>query len=234
MKLPHAGLALLFVAMLAGCAAPAQKPVSLSKDYAANHSGGKGGRIGVVMSELPRPDTQFPGAGCLLCMAVANGNHASLSKEVQRFSTDELKPLVSDLTVALQKKGLDAVAISEPLRVGDLPDIKASDANKARKDFSALKAKYGVDKLLVVHITALGVWRSYSAYIPTAPPRAVLYGNASLVDLSTHALDWYLPLEVSRAAEGEWDEPPKFPGLTSAYYQVLEASMDLIKEPFVR
>ena len=94
-----------------------------------------------------------------------------------------------------------------------------------------LKAKHGIDRLLVVHITSLGVWRSYSAYVPTEPPRAVLNGTVSMIDLSSHALEWYLPLAVSRAADGAWDEPPKFPGLSNAYYQVLETGMDMVKKP---
>jgi hypothetical protein len=62
----------------------------------------------------------------------------------------------------------------------------------------------------------------------------VLVGSASMVDLSTHALEWYLPLDVSRAADGNWDEPPKFPGLSNAYYQVLETGMDMVRKPFAQ
>lgn len=230
-RLAAAALALAFVTLLSGCAGPVQQPVNLASDYFSSGKV-KTGRIGVVMSELPKPDTQFPGAGCLLCLAVANGAHSALSKEVQAFSTDELKPLPAALVAALKKQGLDAVLISEPLKVGDLPDLGAADpTNKARKNFGALKSKHGLDRLLVVHITNLGVWRSYSAYVPTDVPKAVLYGNVQLVDLGTHALEWYLPLALSRAADGAWDEPPKFPGLSNAYYQVLESGMNMVKKP---
>lgn len=229
-----AAIALLVATVLAGCAGPVQLPVNLAADYFAAAKA-KPGRIGVVMADLPKPDTEFPGAGCLLCLAVANGAHSALSKEVQSFSTAELKPLPTDLVALLKKQGLDAVLITDPLKVSDLPDLGAADpTNKSRKNYGALKAKHQVDRLLVVNITALGVWRSYSAYVPTDVPRAVLYGNASLIDLSTHALEWYLPLSLSRAAEGAWDEPPKFPGLSNAYYQVLETGMDMVKKPFTQ
>ena len=165
-------------------------------------------------------------------MAVANGAHLALSKEVQAFSTAELQPLPADLAALLKKQGLDVVLINEPLKVADLPDLGASDpVNKARKNYASLKAKHGIDRLLVVHITSLGVWRSYSAYVPTNPPRAVLNGTVSMIDLSSHTLEWYLPLAVSRAADGAWDEPPKCPGLSNAYYQVLETGMDMVKKP---
>lgn len=230
-RISTALLCLAFTALLAGCAGPVQQPVNLAADYFSSGKA-KTGRIGVVMSELPKPDTQFPGAGCLLCLAVANGAHSALTKEVQTFSTDELKPLPAALVAALKKQGLDAVLIAEPLKVADLPDLGASDpTNKARKNYGALKTKHGVDRLLVIHITNLGVWRSYSAYVPTDVPKAVLYGNVQLVELGSHALEWYLPLNLSRAAEGAWDEPPKFPGLSNAYYQVLESGMDMVKKP---
>ena len=223
--------ALALSAMLAGCAGPVQTPVSLAADYFAAGKV-KAGKVGVVMSDLPKPDTQFPGAFCLLCLAVANGAHSTLSKEVQSFSTAELQPLPADLAALLKKQGLDVVLINEPLKVTDLPDLGASDpVNKARKNYASLKAKHGIDRLLVVHITSLGVWRSYSAHVPTDPPRAVLNSTVSMIDLSSDALEWYLPLAVSRAADGAWDEPPKFPGLSTAYYQVLETGMDMVKKP---
>ena len=231
MSTVRAATALFVVTVLAGCAGPVQQPINLAADH---FSAGKGrsGRIGVVLAELPKPDTSFPGAGCLLCLAVANGAHAALSKEVQSFSTAELKPLPADLVALLKKQGLDAVVVDETVKLADLPDLGASDStNKSRKNFAALKAKHKLSRLLVVDITALGVWRSYSAYVPTDVPKAVLYGTISLVELDTHALEWHLPLALSRAADGAWDEPPKFPGLSNAYYQVLETAMDMVKKP---
>ena len=219
---------------LGGCATPVQQRIDLADNYFSS-SKAKAGRVGVVMVELPKPDTAFPGANCLLCLGVANGMHSALNKQVQAFSTAELKPLPSDVVALLKKRGLDVVLIDEPLKIDALPDFNAGDAvNKARKNFTSLKTKYNVDRLLVVHFTALGVWRSYSAYVPTSIPRAIVLGNASLIDLSTHSLEWYLPVDVSRSADGNWDEPPTFPGLTNAYYQVLETSMSAIKKPFLQ
>ena len=226
-----AAVALVLTALLAGCAGPVQQPVNLAADY---FSAGKAktGRVGVVMSDLPKPDTQFPGAGCLLCIAVASGVHSKLTDEVRTFSTKELMPLPADLVALLKKQGIDAVLIPEPLKITDLPDFSASDlTNKSRKNFASVKDKHKVDRLLVVHVTSLGVWRSYSAYVPTDLPRAVLNGTVQMVDLSNNTLEWYLPLTLSRAAEGNWDEPPKYPGLSNAYYQVLETAMDMVKKP---
>ena len=228
-----ATFALLSAALLGGCATPIQRALNLPADYLATTKA-KQGRMGVVMAELPKPDTAFPGADCLLCIGVANGVHSVLNKEVQAFSTAELKTLPSDLAGLLKKQGLEVVLIDEPLKMDTLPDIAAVEGqNKSRKNFSSFKAKHNIDKLLVVQFTALGVWRSYSAYIPTDVPRATAKGLAYIVDLNTQALDWYLPLPFSQAAAGNWNEPPKYPGLTNAYFQVLETTMDAIKKSLV-
>jgi hypothetical protein len=227
-------LALLLAAFLTGCAVPVQAPVELKPNVMESIKA-KGGRVGVLMTELPKPNTSFPGADCLLCIGVANLNHKDLNPVVQAFSTQELLALPKDLVAMLKRQGLDAVLISEPVNWDALPDFKAADpTNKSRKDLGALRDKHKLDRILVVQVTALGVWRSYAAYVPTDVPRAVLNGQAALVDLSTHSLDWYLPLTLARAAEGPWSEPPKYPGLTNAYFQVLELGMDMVKKPFVQ
>jgi hypothetical protein len=43
-----------------------------------------------------------------------------------------------------------------------------------------------------------------------------------------------MPLTVMKAADGKWDEPDRFPGLTNAYYQALESSRDRLLQPFAR
>jgi len=79
----------------------------------------------------------------------------------------------------------------------------------------------------------VGVERSYSSYIPNGSPHAYLTGKGYLVNLSNNTYEWYRPVRIVRGAEGDkWDEPPKFPGLTNAYFQVLEMSKDEFVKPF--
>lgn len=56
-------------------------------------------------------------------------------------------------------------------------------------------------------------------------------GAVFLVDTDTNAYHWYLPIDLNLSAEGEWKEPPEYPGLTNAYYQVLEKLSDIVLEP---
>ncbi|MGI9217934.1 MAG: hypothetical protein ACR2JA_13170 [Hydrogenophaga sp.] len=216
--------------LLSGCAAPRQESISLSSDFFKTGAG----KIGIAMPEAPKPDTFFPGADCLLCIAAASVNHRSLTNEVQTWPTDEFQSLGVEMQALLKSQGQLAVLIAEPLKLQDLPDRKNAAPGQARKDFSSLQQRAGIDRLLVIQLLQAGVQRSHSAYFPTGPAMATLKAEAYLVDLSTHQLAWYETVDLSRSAEGNWDEAPKFPGLTNAYFQILELSKEQIKKPFVK
>lgn len=218
------------IILLSGCATKPQPPISLAGDYFATRSD----RIGVAMSEIPKPDTSFPGTSCLLCIASAAVANSSMTSAVQGWPTEDLKPLKAELVDALKARGQQAVPIDEPLNMGGIPDRKDAEPGFARKDYSSLKTGSNVDRLLVVNLRALGAWRNYSAYVPTGAPRAVFQAEAYIVDLATHKLDWYESFDLTRMAEGSWDEPPKFPGLTNAHFQVMEEGKDAIKRALAR
>lgn len=229
MRIRIATLWLLAAALLAGCGTPPQTPIGLNGDYFTTRSG----RIGVAVSELPKPDTVFPGADCLLCLAAASIANNAMTSSVVTWSVDDLKPLKGELATLLNARGQQAVALDDALKFDALPDRSGAEPGFARKDFTAFKAR-GVDRLLVVRLNALGAWRNYAAYVPTGAPRAVFKAEAYIVDLATHRLDWYQTFDLARMAEGNWDEPPKFPALTNAHFQVLEEGKDAIKKAFER
>jgi len=228
MKSYFLSAAILVASVLSGCAAPPQQPLAVSQEFSKS----TGAKVGVVLTNLPKVDTEFPGAGCLLCLAAASLNHKSLTAQVQTWPTDDITKVKSDLVKALQDKGLSAKEIEAPLVLKQLPSYDSKAPNMARQDFRGVKNQYQVDKLLVVDITALGVWRNYSAYIPTGAPQAVVKGTAYIVNLESNALEWYLPLNVAKGSSGEWDEPPKFPGLTSAYFEAIEEAKENLVQPF--
>ena len=83
----------------------------------------------------------------------------------------------------------------------------------------------------MLDINQLGAVRTYSSYIPTSDPQAVLSGRAFLVDLKSNTYVWYSPINAQQAASGEWDEPPTFPGMTEAYYEVVDRGMNQVLQP---
>lgn len=223
------GFALAALAVfLNGCASPPQQSVFLSQ----NALGSQAGRVGVAMTALPKVDTHLRGAGCLLCMAAAAVANSSLTSHAQTLPHEDLSKLKNDVAELLRKKGTAVTVVDEHIDLDQLADYAIKGPNVANKDFTLLRQKYNVDKLLVIDITALGFVRPYSAYIPTGDPKGMLEGKGYIVNLKSNAYEWYVPVSIVRSADGKWDEPPKFPGLTNAYFQTLELGKDVLLKPF--
>jgi hypothetical protein len=216
-------VALLVVfSMLAGCASTPQTPVTLAAGSM------KGVKIGVAMAPLPKTDMNILGAGCLLCMAAASVANSTLTDYTRTLPPEGLPTLKSRLAKVLRDQGADVTVIDEPLDLNKLPKSSAKGNNVAEKNFSSIKQKYQVDKLLVVNVYMLGTIRTYSSYIPTSDPKATFKATGYIVDLSSNTYDWYLPVDVTKSADSVWDEPPKFPGLTNAYFQAIELGQDSV------
>lgn len=216
------------VVFVSGCTSVPQQSVSLSH----NAFNSQAGRIGVAMTALPKQDIRLPGADCLLCIAAASIANSSLINHTKTLSYEDLPTLKNRLADLLRKKGADVTVIEGNLNLESLRDFSTKEPNFARKDFSPLRQKYNIDRLLVIDIVAIGFIRTYSAYIPTSDPKALLEGTGYMVNLKNNAYDWYQPISVTRSTDQNWDEPPKFPGLTNAYFQVLEIGKDRFFEPF--
>lgn len=227
----NVGLVVVAVSvMLTGCAVKPQVPVGLTPTAVKADEG----RVGVAMTALPKVDTEFPGASCLLCYAFASASNSTLTTHTNTLPHDDLATLKNELAELIRKKGADVVVIQEQIDLKAFPDNAKSGPGIAKKDFSQLQKKYGIEKLLVVEITSLGIVRTYSAYVPTSDPKGSLVGTGYLVNLKTHAYEWYRPVNILKSSENKWDEPPKFPGLTNAYFQALEMGKDQLREPFLK
>ena len=57
-------------------------------------------------------------------------------------------------------------------------------------------------------------------------------GSAYMVKLEDNSYTWYLPIKLYQSASGEWKEPPAFPGLSNAYYGVVETVKDDLLDIF--
>lgn len=214
--------------VLAGCATPPPPATPLAKAKLTENQP----RIGVVMAPLPKVDTHLPGAGCLLCMAAAALANQSLTAQVQQLPQDGLLQVKEDIAKAINKKGGQAVVIATEVKVDELPKFSGAGGLIAERDFRSFREKHKLDKLVVVEITTLGAERPYSAYVPTGAPKGVFRAVGYMVNLQTNAYEWYQPVEFLKAADGSWDEPPTFPGVTNAYFQALELGKDAIVENF--
>lgn len=228
MQYPRMNWLVVASVQLAACASNPQLPVLFGDHALAAQSG----RVGVAMTALPKVDTSFPGAGCLLCLATAATANSSLTRHTHMLTGDELLTIKDGIADRLRKKGVDAVVITENLDIKRLKDFSGGGVNIAKKDFRPLKDQYKVDHLVLIDIARLGFVRNYAAYISRGDPIAELDGTLAVVNLATNAYDFYQEINQSKGAEGGWDEPPDFPGLTNAYYAVIESGKDAVQQPF--
>jgi hypothetical protein len=226
MKLLKIAVAAVVLAILGGCATAPQTPLPMNTSALS----ADGGRVGVVMATLPKVDTAFPGAGCLLCIAIASGVHSKMTDHVRTLPYEDLPDLKKQAAAAITKKGAQAIVIDEEIKFDALPDFKSDQPNFARKDFRGLREKHNLDRLMVVNVAVLGVWRDYSSYVPTSDPKAVVKGDVYMVNLRTNALEWYAPINIAKAAV-TWDQPPAYPDLTNAYFQAIELGKDVVLKP---
>lgn len=221
---------LVCAGLTAGCAEAPVASVQLAPDAINKESG----RIGVVMSAIPKVTTNFPGASCLLCLATASMSNSALTKHTETLGAEDLPKVKDAVAALLRKKDPQVVALPDNIDVQKLRDYGGKEPGMARKDFRPLREKYQVDKLIVIDILSLGIVRPYSAYIAAGDPKAECHGRLYMVNLNDNSYELNVPLDIVKSADGAWSEPPKFPGLTNAYYQVLEMTRDSIVQPFAR
>ncbi|GAA3953048.1 hypothetical protein [Allohahella marinimesophila] len=209
------------VAVLTGCAGRVQPPVALDQNFWQKENP----RVGVSMTSAQQPAAYLSGADCLLCLAAANIANSELIDHMPTLPAEDLLSLEAELVDTLNAQGLQASAVTDSFSVKHLKPSSLPEG--AEKDFSPWADTY--DYLLIVDVSMFGTHRSYSGYIPTSDPQAVVKGRVYMVDMSNNQYVLYDAFHTIRAVDGEWDEAPTFPGVTNAYFQAIESSKDNIK-----
>ena len=95
-----------------------------------------------------------------------------------------------------------------------------------------LKDKYGIDLLILMETYRVGGDRIYNGIIPTGDPRATFGVLSRMIDLNNNQLMMNQRTFLFNNAEGEWDEPPKYPGLTNSFYITMEQAREAVLKIF--
>lgn len=219
---------LIITLLTTGCATAPQTPVDLGQSFWNAPSK----KVGVIMTTVPKPDVHLPGAACLLCIAAAEMANSSISTHFESVSDDNLASLKDQVAQLLKDKGVETEVLNQTLDLSSLSDNKSELPNSTEKDFSFYKSVNGITHLVVIQVSAIGVQRSYSNYIPTSDPQGAFIGTSYMVNLSNNTYEWYRPINILKGVTDQWDEPPAFPALTNAYYQALESGKETVLTPF--
>lgn len=222
-----AALTLLACLTLTGCA-NVQPPVPLDQQF----WDAKEPTIGVAISVLPPPVLALTGNQGLLDYAINAGVNSKLSDNVKTWQVKDLDTLPDAIVAKLQAKGYKAKRIDEKVDLKAYKEVKFREGYTV-KDLSPIKTKYGVDRLLLVYVTATGATRSYYSIVPTSVPMAQVGGQGMVVDLADNKLLWFQPFVAIQAAQGEWDEPT-YTNLSNAFYQAVDNSRQQMITPFAK
>jgi hypothetical protein len=228
MKGMHLALACLLFATLGltGCATP-QPPVAMDQAFWNE----KQERIGIAVSEIPKPDVIMTGNQGLLDVAVNSGLAAGLRSKVETWDNSALSELPAQAARLLQEQNYSSVQLAEPVVMTELGKPPKKELGFAAADFTPLKEKHQIDKLVLFTVASIGTTRSYYGMIPTSAPVAQLVVSTLIIDLDDNRLLYFQPNTFSRAADGEWDEAPDFPNLTNAFYQALDSTQQALLAP---
>lgn len=210
-------IAVITLLMLSGCGMTPVKPVSLTDNYYEEPQ-----IVAVYFDPIPeQAKMTLPGASCLLCLAAAHVANVEVSDHVKTLSTDEFSSVMDSIETTLRDRGM-TLQPAPGLPFNQLPRFRAPDDTYARRDHRIFNDRVEADHLLVMRIRHVGVERTYANYVPTSSPQGVVLGELYIVDLTSNQYYLYLPLEFRVPVKGEWSEPPKFPGVTLAYYEAIE------------
>ncbi|MGD2119166.1 MAG: hypothetical protein PVG66_12455 [Chromatiales bacterium] len=216
-------IVLFALLLLVGCASVPQPPVPLTNDYWEKNDP----QLGIYVKPLEKPQFYMEGDVRLLDYAVNAAVMSPVTSHFESLEVTDYDVLREDIKQYFSDQGKQVKLLVDDLKISDLSNYSDPDKEDtvyfAKKDYTGLKKKYGIDHLLVVIPERVGLARPYQGFIPMGEPRAIFEVKGELVDLETNQLLWYAEISRDNFSSGVWDEPPTYPGLTNGFYAALEA-----------
>ena len=218
----------LIVLCVTGCAVTPQQAISLKPTILEQSEI----KVGIATTTVPEISMLYPGASCLFCYFAAAATNSDLSGHAKTLSAEDVLDYDDLVKEQLTNSGVSTELITQDLELKKFKSVRSQSQNTAKRDFSPLGDEHDITHLIVINIEHLGFVRQYSSYIPKSDPQASMSGSAYMVKLEDNSYTWYLPIKLYQSASGEWKEPPAFPGLSNAFYSVVETIKDDLLDIF--
>jgi hypothetical protein len=197
--------------------------------------------IGVAIAELPKPTAYKAGSQGLLDVAINNAAGGTLEQHLNTLDISRIEKLSDRIATYLTGRGFKIKQIKEPIKLEALNKIEQNNASGgqgsyiASRDFTSLKAKYEVDKLVLVTVSRVGTIRNYYGFIPLGAPAGISNLQGQAINLKNNGLEWNQSVsQIVPSADANWDQPPDFPGLTKAVHSAFDQTRDLLYNNFVQ
>jgi len=227
-------LFLACVVALAGCGGSKQYRVKAQDEIWTE----KEDVIGVVLTAPDKFGFYAEGTATNLDITIINGLMRKLRAHLASLDTAEVFALDKRAQEKLKEHDLRVVRHEGKIDFDDLKNFTPPDkeVEYSLTDLRPLKEEYGYDKILLINFTdyKFGISRPYDGFTATGDPYASLVGIAQIVDLESNRLLWYYVFDISKFVEGDWDQPPEYPGLTQAIYDAVAELRSAIGDELAR
>lgn len=179
--------------------------------------------VGVAVAKLPEATAQKVGQQGLLDMAINEAMADELSKYLKTLDLSSYGKVSGETAMRMQAKGLKVREVGKTIDVAALNDFSSEDSSRvfANKDFRPLRQELGVDRLVLLTVTAAGTQRPYYGFIPTGKPIALMSTRGEIIDLTTNEILWRQLSTNTTPIDDPWDQPPNYPNVGVAVQKVV-------------
>jgi hypothetical protein len=206
----------LAAAVLSGCAT--QGPIPLDRSYWSH----KPASVGIIVVKMPQPSTLKVGAQGILDLAINSAMADSLTKHLNSLSMADFREGGNAIARHFSSQGIPTKFIPEELDLATLAKVDNPQKGYTKQDYSALKARYGVEQLVVLEVVAAGTIRNYYGFIPLNAPKGYFACRGSLVDLSNNKLLWSASSVQQVVVEAPWDQSSEdYPHINTAFNRAM-------------
>lgn len=235
MKLLRLSIILLLISFVAGCAT--FKPNFAVKERFWEN---KKQTIGIAVAKIPQPEAHKTGGQGLLDIAINNANASELGEHLAKQDVQQINKTTDKMFSYLRGKGFNVVKIEDQIDAESLKEVSLSDDESKKiyytnRDFTPLKTKYNIDKIVLVTLDKVGTIRNYYGFVPLGAPSGYSKAVGQIINLENNQLEWnYVIDQQIPTSESEWDVPPSFPGLTKAMYTAFNQTQELLFNEFTK
>jgi len=141
--------------------------------------------------------------------------------------------LKQQFVVSFRKSGVKVKTFPEDISTKKFNYLNKNLQQYAKYDYSFLKTRIGVSKLLLISVDAAGAIRRYYGFIPLSSPKAYVSLTGRLINLKNNRILWRYTAQSKVPVEGEWDQPPMYENFTAAFNEaVRRAASQLMQNLF--
>jgi hypothetical protein len=192
-------------------------------------------KVGIVFTKQPEPAAFKDGIQGILDVAINQLMDVRLRRRLNQVDLIGFTSLGDRFASELRNRRIAARILEQTLDLDAYPKSGSKDADAFERDLGELKAREGLDFLIILGVAGWGTIRDYYGVIPLNDPKGYVNVMGRLVDLNSGRLLWQTkhPVGLSRVeVEGDWDQPPDYPNLLVAVDKAIAKGKNFLVREF--